>query len=244
MISVDGATPQLELARKFGLRYIHLPHGYDGIPEPRLRELAKAVTELPGPIYIHCHHGKHRSPAAAAVACIGAGLMTRETGRHVLQSAGTSKDYQGLYAAVATAQRQRNLDSIKVVYQAATAIPPLATAMVRIEHTLDRLKQIELAGWQTPESHPDLAPAHEALLLREHFAELLRTDDTQARPAPFRGLIEHSLGLTQSLEKALRDANKKSPTVNQSALSGTLAAISRDCKQCHRDYRDRPVANH
>src|SRR4051812_38582828 len=31
IISVDGATPEVELASKFGLRYVHLPVGYDGI---------------------------------------------------------------------------------------------------------------------------------------------------------------------------------------------------------------------
>ena len=31
-ISVDGATPDTETAQKFGIRYVHLPVGYDGIP--------------------------------------------------------------------------------------------------------------------------------------------------------------------------------------------------------------------
>src|SRR5262245_58106552 len=75
IISVDGATPDIETAKKHGLRYVHLPHGYDGIPRSRANELAKAVRDLPGPIYIHCHHGKHRSPAAATVACVAAGLV-------------------------------------------------------------------------------------------------------------------------------------------------------------------------
>src|SRR5262245_48277837 len=74
IISVDGATPDVATAKKHGLRYVHLPHGYDGISAARAAELAKAVRDLPGPIYIHCHHGKHRSPAAAAVACVAAGL--------------------------------------------------------------------------------------------------------------------------------------------------------------------------
>ncbi len=34
------------------------------------RKTAKAVRDLPGKIYIHCHHGKHRSAAAAATACV------------------------------------------------------------------------------------------------------------------------------------------------------------------------------
>src|SRR5436190_2618002 len=50
IISVDGATPEVATAKKFGLRYVHLPHGYGGISEARVAELAKAVHDLPGPI--------------------------------------------------------------------------------------------------------------------------------------------------------------------------------------------------
>src|SRR5262245_25679022 len=49
IISVDGAKPDVEMAQKYGMRYVHLPHGYDGVPESRAKELAKAVRDLPGP---------------------------------------------------------------------------------------------------------------------------------------------------------------------------------------------------
>jgi protein tyrosine phosphatase (PTP) superfamily phosphohydrolase (DUF442 family) len=75
IVSVDGAEPDVDTATRYGLKYVHLPHGYDGIPESRVRELAKAVRELEGPLYIHCHLGKHRSPAAASAACVAAGLL-------------------------------------------------------------------------------------------------------------------------------------------------------------------------
>lgn len=42
VISVDGMKPDLVTARKYGLRYVHLPHGYDGVPKSRVKELAKA----------------------------------------------------------------------------------------------------------------------------------------------------------------------------------------------------------
>src|SRR5262249_7822843 len=64
VISVDGARPDAATARRFGLRYVHLPFGYDGCPTARALEIIRAVRDLPGPIYLHCHHGKHRSPAA------------------------------------------------------------------------------------------------------------------------------------------------------------------------------------
>ncbi|MEZ6081685.1 MAG: hypothetical protein R3C56_40245 [Pirellulaceae bacterium] len=41
IITVDGAQPDVATAKQFGLRYVHLPHGYDGIPENRVAELAK-----------------------------------------------------------------------------------------------------------------------------------------------------------------------------------------------------------
>src|SRR5690606_5918477 len=98
VISVDGATPDIETANRYGLRYVHLPHGYDGIPRERVEQLAKAVKELEGPIYIHCHHGKHRSPAAASVACIGAGLIDQQCAQQVLSVVGTGKNYRRLLA--------------------------------------------------------------------------------------------------------------------------------------------------
>ena len=85
VISVDGTKPDVKTANKYGIRYVHLPHGYDGISEARVKELAKAVRELDGPIYIHCHHGKHRSPAAASVACVAAGLIPESKAVAILE---------------------------------------------------------------------------------------------------------------------------------------------------------------
>src|SRR4051794_16072618 len=42
VITVDGVRPDVEHAKKYGLRYVHLPFGYDGISRQRILELAKA----------------------------------------------------------------------------------------------------------------------------------------------------------------------------------------------------------
>jgi protein tyrosine phosphatase (PTP) superfamily phosphohydrolase (DUF442 family) len=176
VISVDGAKPDLELAKKHGLKYVHLPHSYDGIPEQRAKELAKAIRDLEGPIYIHCHHGKHRSPAAAAVACVSAGLVDPSMSTAILKIAGTNPNYRGLYQSAESARKldQAVLDAIESDFPEIAKLPAMAEAMVHLEHTQDRLNQIAAAEWKSPESHPDLDPAHEALLLREHFTEMLR----------------------------------------------------------------------
>ncbi|MCA9122037.1 MAG: hypothetical protein KDB11_17730 [Planctomycetales bacterium] len=239
VISVDGAKPELALAEKYGLRYVHLPHGYDGISGQRSLELAKAVHDLPGPIYIHCHHGKHRSPAAAVVACIGAGYLDHQVGLEVLRLAGTSPDYQGLYKVVASTGRCDELDAVVVDYREAVEVPPLATAMVQIERTFDNLRLIEAAGWQSPAKHKDLTPQHEALLLREHYTELMRTEEVLARTSAFRELLKSSIANVRLLEEQLRRQPKNATEDDLSKRrSESLAVIHHDCRHCHRAHRD------
>lgn len=43
VLSVDGARPDVELARKYGLRYVHLPIGYDGITREQALRLSRAI---------------------------------------------------------------------------------------------------------------------------------------------------------------------------------------------------------
>jgi hypothetical protein len=237
VISVDGAKPDVELARKYGLRYVHLPHGYDGIPALRSQELAKAVRDLPGPIYIHCHHGKHRSPAAAAAACVGAGLLEPTNAEQVLKTAGTSEGYLGLYQAAREARRLDGqfLDSLLAAFPETAQVPPLAEAMVAIEQAHDHLKQIEAAGWTTPANKPALDPAHEALLLREHFTELLRTKEAQERPEAYRTHLQRSEATAIELESVLRN---RLPAENAARL---LAVLGQNCMACHREFRDTPA---
>lgn len=244
VISVDGATPDVETARRYGLRYVHLPHGYDGIPQQRAGELAKAVRELEGPVYIHCHHGRHRSPAAASVACVTAGLIDPSQAVGILKLAGTSPNYRGLYRSAEQARPLETslLEQLPVEFPERAPVPPIAKAMVALEQTHDRLDQIAAAGWRTPPSHPDLDPAHEALLLREHFTELLRTEQVQPRPEGFKELLRDSEQTTRKLETALRNLPAGSGTSTPPQTLGRLAdRITANCKVCHRMYRDVPL---
>ncbi|MEJ7596143.1 MAG: hypothetical protein WKF77_31935 [Planctomycetaceae bacterium] len=244
VISVDGATPDLELAKKHGLTYVHLPHSYDGIPEQRAKELAKAVRDLEGPIYIHCHHGKHRSPAAAAVACVSAGLIDPSLSVAILKIAGTNPNYRGLYQSAESARKldQALLDAIESDFPEIATLPPMAEAMVHLEHAQDRIKEIAAAEWKSPESHPDLDPAQEALLLREHFTEMLRTEFVAKESEGFREMLRDSEAAAGELETAIRkwiDAKSPSPVPDSIKLS--FDRVSKNCTACHQQYRDVPL---
>jgi protein tyrosine phosphatase (PTP) superfamily phosphohydrolase (DUF442 family) len=239
VISVDGAKPDVARAEKYGLRYVHLPHGYDGVPDQRTQELAKAVRDLPGPFYIHCHHGKHRSPAAAAVACVGAGLIDHDSASKVLQVAGTSDAYRGLFQSVERAQRIEStvLDSVTADFPTIAKLPAMAEAMVEIEHIHDRLKSAQQAGWKSPADQPALVPAHEALLLREQFTELLRTKELADRPEKFKQLTREAEVAAQALEDALQSG------LDSEAITKLLQSVSDNCKGCHKAFRDVPMTD-
>ena len=196
IVSVDGARPKADLARERGMRYVHIPIGYDGVSNEAGAMLARLVTEATGPIYIHCHHGKHRGPAAAAVACLAAGSVDRQGARTILERAGTSKDYAGLWRDV---QKY-------VVPDASEVLPPLveaadvgslATAMAHIDRTFDNVKRLQAAEWTAPVDHPDLDASHEALMLQESFHEAARNleppyDETSLVPRLLPGDALHS----------------------------------------------------
>jgi len=243
IISVDGAKPDVETAKRYGLRYIHLPHGYNGISLERTKELAKAVRDLEGPIYIHCHHGKHRSPSAAAVACVSAGLVEPRNSLAILKLAGTNENYLGLFRSVETSRKIEDsiLDAIDSSFPEIAELPPMAEAMVKLEHTYDHLKQAAAAGWKSPPDHPDIDPAHEALLLREHFAEMLRLECVANQTEDYRQLLKDSERASLELESLIAAwQNQTAATPAPLSLASPMQRIGENCSTCHRQFRDDP----
>jgi protein tyrosine phosphatase (PTP) superfamily phosphohydrolase (DUF442 family) len=244
IISVDGMKPDVEIAKKYGLSYVHLPHGYDGVPESRVKELAKAVQSLEGPVYIHCHHGKHRSPAAASVACVAAGLLKPEKALEILELAGTNKNYVGLYQS---ARQTRPLPADELThfvpeFSEVAEVPPMAEAMVDLGHTYEHIQLIAESNWRTPAKHPDLEPAHEALLLREHFSELLRTPEVNAEPEEFRRMLTESESAARKLETLLArwQVNHHGQAL-PAEIPDQAKLIADNCQACHVRFRDVPL---
>ncbi|HQL54910.1 MAG TPA: hypothetical protein PLQ87_09400, partial [Phycisphaerae bacterium] len=141
VLSVDGATPDVARASTAGLRYVHLPVGYHGVDPVRQLEIARAIRDLPGPVYVHCHHGVHRGPAAAAVAAVELGEMTSQDAVAFLHKAGTAENYRGLYACVAAAKpaTATELDAAPTDFPAIAPLPGLVAAMAQAQDAYDHL---------------------------------------------------------------------------------------------------------
>jgi len=233
VVSVDGGKPDVEAARKHGLRYIHLPYGYDGIPTNRVVELAKVATAEAGPFYVHCHHGKHRGPAAVAVMCEATAGWTPNRAETWLREAGTAADYPGLYRA-AREFKMPSAAELAAVKELPEVSQPssLVEAMVAIDANFTHLKQAQQAGWHQPPGHADISPAHEATMLWEQFRELARTADTAKRPADYHRKLTEAEKLAKTLQKLLRAPNETA------VRDATFKQISQNCGSCHRQYRN------
>jgi protein tyrosine phosphatase (PTP) superfamily phosphohydrolase (DUF442 family) len=242
VISVDGARPDVATARKYGLRYIHLPFGYDGIPRQQVLRLARAVRDLPGPFYIHCHHGKHRGPAAAAALhlCMDQKCSIEQAVAE-MRRAGTDPHYTGLYAVPQALARptDEELDRVRGDFPEVAEVPGLAQVMVEIDAHLENLKRIHAAGWRTPSDHADLDPPHEALQLVEQYREAGRLKQVKGRSEEFRHWLADAEQKASELEGVLRPGVKKRE-VNRQAADEAFRKVVASCAQCHANYRDVP----
>jgi protein tyrosine phosphatase (PTP) superfamily phosphohydrolase (DUF442 family) len=229
IVSVDGAKPAVEMARKYGLRYLHIPIGYDGIPAEAGQSLARLVREAQGPFYVHCHHGKHRGPAAAAVACVAAGEMTGKEALGILARAGTSKDYAGLWRDVeAYTPPPADADLPDLVEVA--EVESFTAAMAQVDRAFDNLKLCRDVKWAVPPDHPDLVPAQEALLLQEGLHEAARNLGGE-----YDERFKNWLALAEALAIELRSALQ---TQDVAAATERTVRIEQSCQQCHTQYRD------
>jgi protein tyrosine phosphatase (PTP) superfamily phosphohydrolase (DUF442 family) len=236
IISVDGAKPDLAAARKHGLRYVHIPFGYDGVPREQQLALAKTVRELKGPFFIHCHHGKHRGPAGAVLAQMALGGMTPEQAVAEMKRAGAADYYTGLYACAQeyVAPTDSATGAHDFAFPSTAPVPAMAGAMATIDRRWDGMKLVKGSGWKAPEGHADIAPAHEALQLEELFTELGRTDDVKGRPEDFRKWLEESRVAAKKLRVALA-----SEPVDAASAAEAFGAIKANCRACHGSYRNR-----
>jgi protein tyrosine phosphatase (PTP) superfamily phosphohydrolase (DUF442 family) len=231
VVSVDGARPNVEAAQRHGLRYVHIPIGYDGISDEACKSLARLVKDADAPFYIHCHHGVHRGPAAAAIACIADGAADGKSALAILEKAKTSKGYAGLWRDV-EAYIPPSADEILPELVAIAEVGSLAAAMAQIDRASDNLKLCMAADWLAPPGHPDIASVQEALLLKEGFRETVR----QLREAndydeQFAAWMREAEVSAEALEAALSGQDK-------AAASQAMTTVQGACKRCHTEYRD------
>lgn len=229
VVSVDGIRPQVELAERCGLKYVHIPIGYDGISAEQAGMLTRVADEAKDPVYVHCHHGRHRGPAAAAVICRALGRMQDVQAIQFLERSGTSRDYQGLWRDVGGYQRPP-VGAVLPQLQSAVPVSSLAERMADLSRRFEMLQQESKADWNSARSGRLEMVVGTAVLLEEGFRESLRQQDDD-RDARFHSLMQQSASRARQLTGALKD--------RKFAKAGEIINLmSIDCGMCHQHYRD------
>jgi protein tyrosine phosphatase (PTP) superfamily phosphohydrolase (DUF442 family) len=238
IISVDGARPDVETARKHGIRSVHIPFGYDGIPPDRVLELVKTFQILSaqgGSVFVHCHHGKHRGPAACAIGRMALDGVPNAEAEADLVRAGTDPKYQGLWGVVRgfrmpTAEQ---LAAVDAKLPAVAAVGGPTQAMVRIDGVWSRLKEVKAAAWGVPPEHPDVEPAHEAKILAQAFREFAALPEAKAAGPAYAQHLAISEKAAWDLSRALERGR-----VSAADAKAAFDRIGASCTACHAQFRD------
>jgi protein tyrosine phosphatase (PTP) superfamily phosphohydrolase (DUF442 family) len=233
VISVDGARPDLENAKKYGIRYVHVPIGYHGLSREQQLQIVKAVQISEGPTFVHCHHGKHRGPAGSMTARMALEGISAEEAVEGLRKSECSPKYAGLYRDVENfvLPTEAELAAVSADLPDYVSPPALVDAMIDVDFRKDNLTQSRDAGWKTPPDNPDVSPAHEARMLWEQYREMARLDESKKLGERFIALLGESEKAGIDLEKALR-------AEDQDGAERAWVDVKGGCNDCHVDYRN------
>jgi cytochrome c556 len=238
ILSVDGTPPDVEMARRFGIRYIHLPIGYDGIPRRRQAEMAKAAGEKgaigeKGKIFVHCHHGKHRGPAAAAVLCLAGGEWSPDQAAKWMQAAGTSLTYRGLWKTILDYEppTAEELAALPEAFPESVPPPEMVETMIALDQAFERLSR-HAKSEDPPNDELRNQWSDDSVQLMELAREWLRADEVATRPEDFRSEAADFLKATEQLQSLAEKTDKPA------ALRDAVKRIEQRCAACHAAFRN------
>jgi len=219
LISVDATPPNASLAGEYNIRVIHLPISYDGISDQRIKELAFAIQSSSKPVYVHCHQGKHRGPAAICSGALALGMITHQQADAFMTRAGTSDSYTGLWSA---AQRTEKLDTIEPMpLSENTPARTISKTMSKIAKQANILDEIVYHG-----NEPIQSPTVYAAQIHNLFRTLETSDESKEYGQEFMDDLEHAVQAASNLETVLRN--------NDAGLAmDAMDALKNSCSRCH-----------
>lgn len=150
-----------------------------------------------------------------------------------IKQAGTGANYKGLWKIVTEFKKptKEELDAVDNKFPESVEAAPMAAAMVNIDNRWEHIRDAKAIEWKVSEKHPDIEPAHEALLLEEAFHELNRSPQTKTYPADFVQMMRDSEKASADLKKAIQAKDNAGAVV-------AFEAIKKSCSDCHKLYRD------
>jgi len=238
IISVDAVRPKVEEAKKHHLTYFHVPIGYTKLSTQQVNMVVKAIISAQKPIYIHCHHGKHRGPTVASMALIVLEDVDRDRAVNEMKKIGTSKNYKGLYETVRQFEIPNSIELENLPFPFSTApVESFTEKMGNLDRHWDEIKKISARQWKNNPEHPDIDLAHEALQVAECFSEIIRLKSMKEKPEGFIELLNDAKKLSWVFEDLIRN-KAVSKKYDIGKIKKQFDLINTNCKNCHQKYRN------
>jgi protein tyrosine phosphatase (PTP) superfamily phosphohydrolase (DUF442 family) len=230
VVSVDGAIPEVELAARHGLDYAHVPIEYSGFEADEELRIVKVVSQARGPVYLHCHHGLHRGPAAAAIARIALDAVPPAQAARDLEASGCSPKYEGLYADVRSFAPP-DAAALAAVGPVPSAVVPrgILEVMTAVDFHWDFVLASQKVAWANPPEHPDVATVHEAAILENLLRSLAELQESRDLGPEFLARAAAARDAAQGLEDALAAGSGAEPA---------FQLLKARCDACHEGYRN------
>jgi protein tyrosine phosphatase (PTP) superfamily phosphohydrolase (DUF442 family) len=240
ILSVDGKTPDARSAEALGMRYVHVPIQYRGITDDELLQITKTFRELEGPFYVHCFHGQHRGPAAAAVGRVVLDGVAREQAlAEMRQWCGTSGKYEGLYGVVAVGDIPSAAQTSAYAFEfpATRPLDGVAGLMVGVSRAYDRILSMKRNAWQVNPDHPDIDPVNESAIVASLFTQALELPDVHAQSDDYRALMQGSIERARALRSVVADV-RDSEQPDWQPAEDAFADLKASCDACHVAHRN------
>jgi protein tyrosine phosphatase (PTP) superfamily phosphohydrolase (DUF442 family) len=240
IISVDGKAPDHEAAKALGMRYVNIPIRYEGISEEEKLSIAKTFRELPGPFYVHCFHGQHRGPAAAAIGRVVLdGTSRQQALAEMRQYCGTSEKYEGLYKSIAFDNLPTSLETSQhdFDFPPAHKVDGTRQAMVELTRPFDLLKAGKKLSWASDPNHPDVVLEQESIRLTQLLRMFEELDDTLKQAEDYRGWVKKAVEQSKEMTVILH-AYANGDKEAGARATAHFEAMDQNCNACHKVYRN------
>lgn len=243
VLSVDGKVPDADAAEALGLRYVHVPIRYSGITDDQVTKIAKTFREMEGPFYVHCFHGKHRGPAAAAIGRVALDGLPRERAiAEMRQWCSTAAKYEGLYSTVAVSDipSAAETEAFDFGFDAGMKCDGVRDAMIVLTRSWDEVKLIAKNDWKPAADHPDI----DALQSATHVSQLINAcaemEESAAYPSDFQEMMADSQKHLGDLVSFLTDCRVENTSeyLRNEQLDAAFKAANASCTKCHATYRN------
>jgi len=248
ILHVGGDAPNLELATASKIRCVHIPLGFREITPLQMQTLARALRDLPGPLYVESAEGA-RAFAAAVIAQITLGQIEATAGPAALSALGVPDAYSGLFAAVKSAAKTNTatLDALHPEFLPRAPVNPMVGAMVELDAIWKRIETSRADNWTAPvrpappdaKALKDAGVERDASLLLERYLALSRIEGVSDQPAAYRDILSEGVAGAASFTFSLGEWKKEQTPESQSAVSSAFKRSAQTCFNCHAQFRDR-----